>query len=440
MGTIATFNQALAAIWERSGYDRGFISNPFAGDDAARLGLRRTQAMLDHLDNPERAYAVVHVAGSKGKGSTCMFVDGILRAAGYSCGRYLSPHLHSWRERFVVDDDPISEADFTMLTAEVIASAERVEESSPDLGQVTAFELSTVMALLWFRRTNCDVAVVEVGLGGTLDATNVVDPAVSVITQLDFEHTAILGTTMTEIAGNKAGIIKAGRPVVSAAQPEDGLRVIQDRAGAAPLLVAGLDWTASGTDRSFSVTGPWGALDDLSIALAGQHQVGNAALAIAAVYMLGLDGIDQASIRGGLRNARLAGRFEQVRLASGQTVIIDGAHSPASTAALAAAMHDHFPGDRVAIVIGMLADKNPAQVLTPLLDIANHWIAVTPDNARALSAEVLKAAVESLGARCSLSTTVAQGFTAAQELDAPIILVTGSFTTAAEARVALQLP
>lgn len=446
MGNIATFDQALTAIWERSGYDRGFISNPFAGDDAARRGLVRTQAMLDHLGNPERACKIIHVAGSKGKGSTCMFIDAILRASGLSCGRYLSPHLHSWRERFVVDNTLIPEADFTMLTAEAIAVAERVEQTTADLGRVTAFELSTVIALLWFQWAGCDVAVVEVGLGGTLDATNVVDPAVSVITQLDYEHTAILGTTLSEIAGNKAGIIKPGRPVVSAAQPEEGQRVIRQRADAcsAPLLLAGRDWIVSGTDRSFIATGPWGTLDQVHISLAGHHQVENAGLAIAAVHMfrttdVSMTGITRESMRAGLQRTRFPGRFEQIRLTSGQTVVIDGAHSPASTAALATTMRDRFPDEHVAIVIGMLRDKDPALVAAPLMDIADQWIAVTPQNPRALPAGTLKAAVESLGMECIAVATVAQGLRTAQEHGSSAILVTGSIATVAEARVALRL-
>lgn len=302
------------------------------------------------------------------------------------------------------------------------------------------------MALRWFQQAACDVAVVEVGLGGTLDATNVVDPTVSVITQLDFEHTAILGTTMTEIAGNKAGIIKPGRPVVSAAQSDDGLRVIQERAAAcnAPLLVAGRDWTVTSTDQSFSAYGPWGTLDDLHSALAGHHQVENAGLAIAALHALRtsdtrLPGGDDAAIRAGLGTMRHPARFERVTLDSGQVVVIDGAHSPSSTSALTATMRDHYPDAPVTIVTGMLSDKDPATVLSPLLGIASHWIAVTPMNPRALPNADVKTAIESLGAACTAWPSVAQGIRAAQDLDTPIILVTGSLATAAEARSVLGL-
>lgn len=446
MAHIVTFQQALDAIWQRSGYDRGFISNPFAGDESARLGLQRTQAMLDRLGDPDDAYPIVHVAGSKGKGSTCMFIDAILRASGLSCGRFLSPHLHSYLERFVVNDNPISEQDFTTLTADVMRAAEAFEAAAPELGQATAWELSTAMALLWFQRSACDVAVIEVGMGGTLDATNVVDPAVSVITQLDYEHTAILGTTMTEIAGNKAGIIKSGRPVVCAEQPPDGQWVIEKQATEehAPLLVAGRDWTITGSDRAFSTVGPWGALVDLHLSLPGDHQVQNAALAIAAVNTLvtarpDLFTADNDAIRSGLQTTRHPARFERVTLDSGKTVIIDGAHSPSSTAALAATMRTEYPESQVTIIVGMLDDKDPAAVLAPLRGIASRWIAVTPESPRALPGEIIKAALQQRGAPCVTRPSTGAGLDTAIASGDPVILITGSFTTAAEARIALNL-
>ncbi|MBA2470361.1 MAG: bifunctional folylpolyglutamate synthase/dihydrofolate synthase, partial [Chloroflexia bacterium] len=320
MTQITTFDEALAAIWERSGYDRGFISNPFAGDDAARLGLVRTARVLDLLGNPERDYPIVHVAGSKGKGSTASFIDSILRATGQRSGRFLSPHLHSYRERFVVDNVLIGEADFTKLVADVMSSAVEAERADAAIGQLTAWEISTAMALLWFSRSICDIVVIEVGMGGTLDATNVIEPAASVITTLDYEHTAILGTTMREIASNKAGIIKPGRPVVSAEQPVDAREVIEAKAqdASAPLSFANRDWTVTGSDRSFSVSGAGWRHGGLVSSLIGPHHVENAGLAIAAVHelrkfnLLPDETIDE-SVRQGIGSAFLPGRFEIVR-------------------------------------------------------------------------------------------------------------------------------
>jgi len=444
--SIESYDDALAAIWTRSSYDRGFVSNPFAGDEAARLGLRRTEAMLARLGNPERTYPVVHVAGSKGKGSTCMFVDAILRAAGLRSGRFLSPHLHSWRERFVVDDEMISEADFAALTGEVIDVAEAVERADPELGQITAFELFTAMAFQHFARSGCEVAVIEVGLGGTLDSTNVVQPAVSVITTLDYEHTAILGDTMAEIAGNKAGIIKPGRPVVCATQPPEGMEVIEERAAAcgAPLFVANRDWSVSGTDRAFTVEGRWGMINGLASSLAGQHQVDNAALAIAAVNVLrdsepAFASVDDAAIRRGVANTTHPGRFEQTTLPSGLPVVIDGAHTPAAATALAATMADRYPDARVALVIGMLRDKPPAPVLEPLLALADRAIAVAPDNPRAVAAEELRDAMVALGTTGSVAGSVAEGIDEAATSGCDVVLITGSLVTVAEARVAVGI-
>jgi dihydrofolate synthase/folylpolyglutamate synthase len=443
--SIATYDDALAAIWARSGYDRGFINNPFAGDDAARLGLLRTRAVLDELRNPEDSLTIVHVAGSKGKGSTCQMIDAILRAAGVRSGRFLSPHLHSYRERFVVDDELIPETDFADLTQRVIAAAVKVEDSQPELGEVTAFELSTSMALTWFADQACDVAVIEVGLGGTLDATNVVNPAVSTITTLDYEHTAILGSTLSEIASNKAGIIKPGRPVFSAAQPADASQVIEEQARAAgsPLYVSGRDWQVAGTDTDFVFSSVWGDIPRLTTSLAGMHQVQNAGLAIASLMELGSVhselAIDEIAIRRGLDMARHPGRFEEVVLPSGQTVVIDGAHTPASAAALAQTMNEQYPNANTVVVVGMFSDKDISRVLAPLRTCAGRWIAVEPDNPRSIPVDDIRAALEAMDVRCERATTVNSGIREALASASDVVLVTGSLATAAEARVALGL-
>jgi dihydrofolate synthase/folylpolyglutamate synthase len=448
---ITTYDDAYAAIWDRSGWDRGFISNPFAGDEAARLGLVRTRRLLDGLGSPDRAYPIVHVAGSKGKGSTCSFIDSILRAAGARSGRFLSPHLHSIRERFVVDDAPIDEDSFTSIVSEVMDMTGTVERGDPAIGTLTAWELSTAIALLWFKRRACDVAVVEVGLGGTLDATNVVTPAVSVITQLDYEHTAILGDTMAEIAANKAGIIKPGRPVASADQPEDGLDVIRARAGevGARLLVANHDWSVTGTTKSFDARGPGWEHLNLRSTLRGQHQVENAGLAIAAVHLLDDTvklpfPVDDEAIRTGLANTFVPGRFEVVQHHAGSTVVVDGAHSPESMRALAAAIRVEFPDLPVIAVVAMLSDKDPASVLPPLATIASRLVVTEAANPRALPTAHLASAARSLGAPFETAPSVARAIElAAQAIDGAsengVVVVTGSLVTAAEARVALGL-
>lgn len=446
MTTQTPYERAIASIWERSDYDRGFISNPFAGDEAAALGLVRTRRTLDRLGNPDRGYSIVHVAGSKGKGSTSVLTDAVLRASGLVSGRFLSPHLHSHRERFAVDGTDIPESDFATVANDALAAAEAVEADDPGIGRVTAWELSTAMALLWFRRSGCDVAVIEVGLGGTLDATNVIQGAVSVITRLDFEHTAILGDTLAEIASNKAGIIKRGRPCVSVDQPPEGLDVIVRRAEEmnSHLLLAGRDYVVVGTPDAFSAIGPWGTFDGLTLALVGDHQRENAGLAIAAAYLLlqpqpaDLAGFEQA-VRLGLASAILPARFERAVLERGSVVVIDGAHTGASMDALATTLQQQYPGQSPLVILGILGDKDPGPIVEPLSPIAGSWVAVAPASPRAYDAHRLLAELQSRGLRASHALSVSDAVRRAEREGHRLIVVTGSLSTGAEAREALGL-
>lgn len=440
MSVRFTYADALAAIWERSGYDRGFISNPFAGDDAARLGLRRTEAVLERFGNPHRTYRIVHIAGSKGKGSTTTMLDAILRAAGIRTGRYVSPHLHSYRERIVVDNQPIAEAAFANLTRRALAATEAVERDRPELGEVTAWELTTAMALLWYAEAGCEWAAIEVGLGGTLDATNVVTPEVSIITRLDYEHTAILGETIEEIAANKAGIIKPGKPVVTARQLPAAMTVIAERAGelGCALLTQDRDFHTVGNDRAFTYDDASGTIPGLATALIGRHQVENAGLAIAAAR-LAIDPPPSA-IRAGLADAVNPGRFEIVPLANGSTVVIDGAHTPIAAEALRLALDDRFPGQRAQVIAGMLQGKDADRVLAQLDPIAAAWHLTPLATPRSMAVDDLAAHLATSAAPVARHASVAAALAAVTDLPAPaLIVVTGSLSTAAEARVALGL-
>lgn len=435
-----SYTDALGAIWDRSGYDRGFISNPFAGDDAARLGLVRTEAILAAMGNPHQRYGIVHVAGSKGKGSTTTMVDAIFRAAGVRSGRYVSPHLHSYRERIVVNDAPISERDFASLTERAFAVMHQIEHDHPELGETTAWEVTTAMALAWYAEAGCDWAVIEVGLGGTLDATNVVTPQVSVITRLDYEHTAILGDTIGEIATNKAGIIKPGRPVVSARQLPEAMDVISARAEAlgCRLLIQDRDFSTTGSDRDFVYQDASGLLGGLSTALIGRHQVENAGLAITAAR-LALDP-SEAAIRSGLATSINPGRFEIVPQANGSIVIIDGAHTPIAAEALRDSIGERFPGKKAAFVVGMLQGKDGNHVLANLAPIAESWHLAPLKTPRTMSAHDLATYRPDGPASTTTHPSVAAALDSIiSSGDATLIVVTGSLTTAAEARVALGL-
>jgi dihydrofolate synthase/folylpolyglutamate synthase len=439
-----SYLEALRALWHRSAYERGSVVDPFAQDRAPDAGLIRTRHLLQAWPQRSSDIRFVHIAGSKGKGSTAAFAASVLSHGGLRTGFYSSPHLHSLRERIVIDGRGITEPEFAALTQQAHGLACEIERTQPELGQFTAFELTTAMALRYFAEQSCAVAIIEVGLGGTYDATNVIDGDVSVITPLDYEHTAVLGPTLTAIAENKAGIIKRRRPVVSARQQPEALRVIEQVAGQldAQLLLAGRDWTSSGDWRSFRLTGPWGVLSDLRSGLIGNHQIDNAGNAIAALLMLGdrQFPVLPDAIRDGLAATQWPGRYEIVRHDSTR-VILDGAHSPASARVLAETLRAEERDRPIVIVLGPLNDKDVAAIVRELAPVATQFVATMSAHPRALPLDDVVSALRNYDAPVASEPTVAAA------LDRAIVtagrhgavVVTGSLTTAAEARVRLGL-
>ena len=365
----SVYADALRRFHDRSDFEKGTITNPFGRDGAeGERGLARVRGLLERLGNPQQAAPVVHVAGSKGKGSTVAFLSTILTTAGLRTGRYVSPHLHTLRERIAIDGDPLTEADFVRTLDRVLAQTEALEADQPDLGRVTAFEISTVMAFDHFARSGCDISVVEVGLGGTWDATNVVDPLVSIIALLDYEHTDVLGDTMTEIARNKAGIIKPGRPVVSLDQPGDGMAVIRDVCAAhnASLFVEGEAWRIDGDWRHARYIDTSGAIGPVRLGLTGPHQLRNAGLAVKTARLLTGWTIGEEAISAGLGATTWPARFEVVQRPGRPDIIIDGAHTVASAKALVDTLDEEYPGAPVQAVFGMLGGKDAAGMLARL--------------------------------------------------------------------------
>lgn len=447
-GSVWTEADALRAIWERSAYDRGYVTNPFAGDAEAGLGLRRTAALLEALGRPHERAPIVHVAGSKGKGSTCVMIAAMLNAAGHRVGVYISPHLHRFRERFIVGDGIVAPDAFAAAAQRVFAATARLESDQSGLGRLTAFEIATALAFVIFADAGCDVAVIEVGMGGTLDATNIVDPAVSVITRLDYEHVAVLGPGMAEIAGNKAGIIKRGRPAVSVHQEPVAETVIlaaAARAGAS-LLLQGHDWNVAGDWRSFSASGPWGTIDRLASGLAGDHQMENAGAAIAAWWAARdrVPGFDADVIRRGLASVRWPGRYERVARAGRPEIILDGAHTPASAAALARTLATEPVAKRIALVVGMFSDKDPAAFLAAFAGagLALAGVVAAPvASPRAADPASVQASAAELGMPASIAPNLASAVSQADALAGPAgrVVITGSLTLVASARELLGL-
>ena len=375
----------------------------------------------------------------------------IFTAGGWKCGRFLSPHLHRFNERFAIDDQIIPDAAFAACVSDVREAALAVEADDPDIGRLTAWELSTVIALLWFQQQACDVVVLEVGMGGTLDATNVVHPAASLITRLDLEHTTILGNTIEEIAANKAGIIKAGAPAYSVLQEMAALATIRQRAEevGTSLATAGAEWRVIGDSDDFNWEG-WGiSLAHLSTSLEGQHQVENAGLAIATVMdpaslLAAQLPVTEGDIRRGLTTAFIPGRFEIVAVDGSTTVVLDGAHTPASAQVLAKAVRSRYADHRVTAIVAMMADKEPLTFLEPLVSVVDQWIVSQPQTPRALDPDALLVALRQLHASAevceSVGESVSRSVIAARGHDQRrLILVTGSLSTVAEARSRLGL-
>ncbi len=330
-----------------------------------KLGLENIRRLLAAAGHPEGRFPIVHVAGTNGKGSVSAMADAMLRAAGRKCGLYTSPHLVDFRERIRVNGVKISpDAVATGLTALRALSAEW--EHSP-----TFFEIATALALWHFAESGCDCVVLETGMGGRLDATNAVRPVVSVLTPIALDHTEWLGKTIREVAGEKAGIIKSGVPVVSAAQLPEAGDVIRTRAAAleAPLAFVSQPFRA----------GP--------IALRGEHQRENAALAIAALEAAGLP-VSPANILAGLRGVKWPGRFQL----AGDRFVLDGGHNPHGARQLVANWREAFGDEKADIIFGALADKDFSAMLRELLPIAGRFFFVPVRNERSATLEALAAA------------------------------------------------
>ncbi|HHX42288.1 MAG TPA: bifunctional folylpolyglutamate synthase/dihydrofolate synthase [Armatimonadetes bacterium] len=398
------------------------------------LGLERIEALCERFGHPEASLRALHIAGTKGKGSVTMMLSHALHAAGKRVGTFIKPHLYDVRERVMVDLQPIAGEEFAALMSEIKPAVEEV--SARGFGTPTEFEVKTLLMFLHFARVPVDYAVVEVGLGGTYDSTNVLDPRISVITNISLDHVERLGRTIPEIAEQKAGIIKPGRPVVTAARDPEALAVIERVAAErdAPLWRIGREFEAQrhgygeGWQR-FSVRTPRREHADLTLPLAGAFQVENAATAVAALDLLGTveEEIPAEAIRRGLAEVRIAGRLEVLR--RDPLFLIDGAHNAASSTALAAALRELYPERRRILILGVSADHSAADVVGTLAPDSAVVIATQADNPRALPAEAVAAEARRHVADVRIAVPVADAVRLALELAGPkdLICATGSF-------------
>ncbi len=354
-----TYSQALDYLYSFTDYE----VKPEYRYAPEVIDPTRPRRLLALLGNPHRAYPTIHIAGTKGKGSVAAICASALRVAGFRTGLYVSPHLQVFTERIQVDGMQIGQDELAAL----------VEEITPVLAQVpgiTTFEVITALGFLYFSRRSVEVAVIEVGLGGRLDATNVVSPLVSVITSLSLDHTHLLGNTLVEIAAEKGGIIKAGIPVVSASQPEDAMAVLTRISAerGAPLTAVGRDWWAERGEmrlegQTFRVGRSGEDGDSFYLPLLGKHQVLNATVALAALAIVKehLPALDDRAISRGLAEVEWPGRFQILQRRP--IVVVDGAHNVESVQDLCLTLGELFPDRRRIFVFGATADKDVANMV-----------------------------------------------------------------------------
>jgi len=415
---------------------------------AAKFDLRNITVLAERLGHPQRAYPCVHIAGTNGKGSTAAMLDSIFRMAGLRTGLYTSPHLERINERIRLDGEEISDAGFTAAFTRVQEQIEALLASGALAAHPTYFECLTAMAFDYFAQQQVDFAVFEVGMGGRLDATNIVTPEVAVITQIDFDHENYLGHSIAEIAAEKAGIIKPGGWVVSAAEHPEARAMIVRRAREFDARLVEVETayrveqiTASETGSRAAITSAHSAKPatagrpaaagrrvELEIALPGRFQVRNAATALAAARLLAERGfpIDDAAIQRGIAAARWPGRLE--RLQERPAVYLDGTHNPAGARELLAFWHEHFHGRRIHLVYGAMRDKAVDEITGLLFPHAATVILTQPRQPRAISAELLAQMTQHLAADVRFIPAPEEAMEEALELAAPhdVVFVTGS--------------
>jgi dihydrofolate synthase/folylpolyglutamate synthase len=373
-----TYPDALKFLYSFATYE----IIPATADAPKNLKLERMPRLLDALGNPHQKFQSVHIAGTKGKGSTAAMTESILRAAGIRTGLYTSPHLHTFRERIRVAGEMIARD-------AVAAGVAKLEPIVAQFPGITTFEIITALAFDYFAAQNVEIAILEVGLGGRLDATNIVTPRVSIITSISYDHMAILGNTLAQIAREKAGIIKAGVPVVAAPQTDEARAVIEEvaRAHHSPLVLVTQDFSFvieqsahHVTPRATSLNGQsfiWECADDpveLDVKLLGRHQLANATTVLATIAALREQGlaISEDAVRVGLANVIWNGRFEILHRAP--FVIIDGAHNGDSIHQLVATLRAFFPRERLWFIFGASNDKDIAAMFAELLPSAASLI------------------------------------------------------------------
>jgi dihydrofolate synthase/folylpolyglutamate synthase len=423
-----------------------------------KLGLTNISILLRELGNPQSGLPAVHIAGSNGKGSTAAFLTSILRQGGWRVGLYTSPHLIDFTERIQVNGQSIPVSRVVELTEHIRGTVDKLisrgeidftpaqgplaKEVDLEKAYITFFEFTTAMAFLYFREKGVDIAVIETGLGGRLDATNVIDPLISLITSISLEHKQYLGRTLRQIAWEKAGIIKPQRPVFTSAHQPKVLEVLRQRCAElnSPFYIWRKDFQARRRGPGvIDFRGRKNFWPNLTLGLWGSHQIVNASLALVAAEALSELGYSLAEehIRKGVRQVKWPGRLEIV--GENPRVLLDGAHNPAGTKVLKKALQEGFPRQRLILVLGIMGDKDIRQMMANLVPLADFLILTKPKLERSASLEVLKKEAAIFRKNMTEIPDVAEALERALAIaeDKDLILVSGSLFTVGEARAHL---
>ncbi|MTI81541.1 MAG: bifunctional folylpolyglutamate synthase/dihydrofolate synthase [Firmicutes bacterium] len=400
------------------------------------LGLDRIRELLRRLGDPHLKIKVIHVGGTNGKGSTVSMTASILQAAGYKVGTFISPHLHRYSERFCINGEEISEEQVVALVTELRPHLDNM--ALEGFEHPTEFEVSTAMACFYFYQQQVDFAVLEVGLGGAIDSTNVVQPLVAVITNVSLDHMDYLGNTVREVAKVKAGIIKEGVPLVTATNDPEALTVIEETCNEqkVPITIVGQDVTWQEKDGQLTVISKKHHYHGINLSLLGEHQRVNAATAVATVEELhAYDvSITDDNVCKGLARVTWPGRFEVIM--GNPTVVLDGAHNTEGARMLANTLKQQFPNRSIVLVLGMLGDKEREKVVSILTPLASTVVITKPNNPRSGDwqrlAELAKNYVPKVDIIESIPKAVDKGLELASKED--VVCITGSFYMLAEAR------
>ncbi|HWD92988.1 MAG TPA: folylpolyglutamate synthase/dihydrofolate synthase family protein [Verrucomicrobiae bacterium] len=392
----------------------------------ANFGLENSLKLAGLAGNPQNQLRFIHVAGTNGKGSTCAMLESIYRASGLRVGLFTSPHLVSFRERIQVNRRFISQADVVRLVEELKPLLDQFPGDHPP----TFFEAVTIMALRHFADQKCDLVIWETGLGGRLDATNIVTPLASVITNIGIEHSEWLGDTVEKIAAEKAGIIKPGVPVVTAAASGHGLEVIEA--------------TAQAKHSPFTMVGAAHAnlppLDSLELPLHGPHQRLNAALALATVRTLSKQfPVSDAALRDGLRTVDWPGRMHRVQTVSGQTILLDGAHNADGAEALRVALQQEFSGSRPAMIFGVFRDKDSTRMCHSLAPLAGRILLTRVQSERSEDPSKLVAACRESNPNAAIDVCRSLSEALEKVSSVPFVVIAGSLYLVGEAMELLHL-